>query len=81
MVTDFRAFISLDGSKVRMKTENWQHTVPASEAPKWRDFYRRMWARGSKKPDQPGPWAKHHEQPLLAMEEVCRKIKEAAQLP
>lgn len=74
-MADMKAFISRDRQQVRLVKGAWSMTIKASEAQKWRDFYRKLWARGSKDPKKPGPWAKDHEQPVAAMDKVCKELE------
>lgn len=74
-MADMKAFISRDRQQVRLVKGAWRMTIKASEAPKWRDFYRKLWARGSKDPKKPGPWARDHEQPVAVMDKVCKELE------
>jgi len=73
-MTEFRAFISRDRQSVRLVKGAWRMDIKASAAPGWLSFYRKLWARGSKDPKQPGPWAEFYEQPVREMERVCKEL-------
>ena len=72
---DLKTFISRDRQAVRLIKGKWVMTIRAAEAPRWRDFYRRLWARGSKDPKQPGPYARFYAQSVEAMERVCKELE------
>ena len=75
MVSTFRAFLSRDKQTVLMMTDRRRMTVPATELPKWRAFYRRLWGRGAKKPGDPGPYAQHYEHTCQVLDDLEKQIK------
>lgn len=51
-----------------LRKDRWFARIPISDLPRWRDLYRRLWARGSKTKNGPGPWARFYEDDLRAFE-------------
>lgn len=77
MVSEFRAFLSRDRQTVLMTTGRWSLRVASAEATAWRDFYRKLWGRGAKKPGEPGPYAKHYEHTCQVLDAIIQEIKGA----
>lgn len=74
----FRAFLSRDGQRILMTSQAWRHTVPVTELGQWIQFYRKLWGRGAKKPGEPGPYARFHEEPCRALESLRDTIRRTA---
>lgn len=51
----------------------WSMRVGIDDLPKWLQIYRGFWSRGSKVKNGPGPWAKHFEEDLRAIEAAIRE--------
>jgi len=52
----------------------WSARVSIEDLPGWLRRYRRLWSRGSKKEDQPGPWARFYEADLAALEAAVAEV-------
>lgn len=59
-----------------MRKDAWSQRIPIADLPRWRDLYRRLWSRGAKTKDGPGPWARFYADDLAALDRV---IDEAGQ--
>lgn len=78
VVSAFRAFLSRDKQTVLMMTDRRREVIPAADLEKWRQFYRRLWGRGAKKPGDPGPYAKHYEHTCQVLDALSSQIKGGA---
>lgn len=51
-----------------LRKGRWSVRVPIAALPGYRALYRRLWARGSKIADRPGPWARFYQEDLRALD-------------
>lgn len=54
----------------------WSQRIAITDLPSWRDLYLRLWTRGSKTTNGPGPWARFYTDDLAALD---RALAEARQ--
>lgn len=66
-----KAMMSADRSTVTMRGKSgWRHTFPASELPAKLAFYRGLRDRGGRVKGEPGPYARHYEPTVTALERL-----------
>lgn len=59
----------------RMAGAQWSQVLPLDRLPRQLDFYRSLWSRGSKTKGAAGPWARHYEGTVVALEAAVREWK------
>ncbi|MBN8294965.1 hypothetical protein JI664_23565 [Rhodobacter sp. NTK016B] len=58
-----------------LRKDSWSTRVSITDLPRWHDLYRRLWARGSKTTNGPGPWARFYEADLRALDAALTELK------
>jgi len=58
----------------RMARGGWSLVEPVARLPDRLAFYRRLWSRGSKVKGGPGPWARHYEADVAALQAAAREL-------
>ena len=53
----------------------WSQRVAVGDLVGWLGLYRRLWSRGSKIKNEPGPWARFYEQDVHALEAAVREAQ------
>lgn len=69
------ATLSADRATVTLQGAHWSSSFPLADLQKWLLFYRSMRDRGSKVKGQPGPYARHYEPTVKALERVEKMAK------
>jgi hypothetical protein len=58
----------------RMAGGQWTQVLPLDRLPGQLAFYRSLWSRGSKVKGGPGPWARHYEETVAALDAAIREL-------
>lgn len=58
-----------------LRKDSWSTRVAIIDLQRWRDLYRRLWARGSRTKNGPGPWARFYEADLRALDAALTELK------
>lgn len=76
MPDDLVLTITLDRATgvAEMRKNLWGARVSITDLPDWLRLYRRLWSRGSKTKNQPGPWARFYEADLAALEAAVAEV-------
>ena len=57
-----------------MQRGGWRHQVPLVDLPRWRAMSVALRARGAKRGESRGPWAKFYEADVVALDAACREL-------
>jgi hypothetical protein len=59
-----------------LRLPSWSRVIPIGELRAELEFYRRLWGRGSKVKNGPGPWARFYEADVRALEAAVREAQD-----
>lgn len=57
-----------------LRKDLWSVRVSIADLQSWQCLYRRLWARGSKAQNGPGPWARFYEADLTALDAAVEEV-------
>lgn len=69
------ARLSEDGATVILARGIWSGRFPISDLPTQIQFYRGLRDRGARRPGEPGPYARHYQPTVAALEALWREIQ------
>lgn len=59
-----------------LQLTSWSGVIPIADLRGELEFYRRLWGRGSKVKNGPGPWARFYEADVRALEAAVREAQD-----